>query len=352
MDNSIYTLLTDILECNTPSSSENCGSHILSSQLKTICNIETDNIGNIISSLNPQSRFKVMIEAHCDEIGLIVTYIDNSGYLYFRPIGLVDANVLAGSEVVVLGKRAVNGVIGKKPIHIQHTDGGVEPSTFDNLFIDLGCDSIDEVKASVSVGDLVTFKPNVSQLSEHRIVSKGIDNKIGIYAIVRIMQRLAEQKLDICVYGCATVQEELGCRGANLCAKRVDPNLSITIDTGFSSDVPNISQRLMGDIRLGKGVIISKGADSNTSYTHLLEQIAKDNDIPHQLQANIFPTRGTNASSIQVSNMGIATCSLLIPTRYMHTPVEMCDLRDVESLINLVVLTIQKLNIQYKCDVE
>ncbi len=346
------TLLQGILNTIAPSNCETNVSNIFSSELGSLCNIETDNIGNIISSLNPQSKFKVMIEAHCDEIGLIVTYIDNSGYLYFRPVGLVDVNILAGSEVVVLGMKTVNGVIGKKPIHLQHTDGGVEPSTFDNLFIDLGCDSIDDVKASVSVGDFVTFKPNVSQLSEHRIVSKGIDNKIGIYAIVRIMQCLAEQKLDIGVYGCATVQEELGCRGANICAKRVNPNLSITIDAGFSSDVPNISQRSMGDIKLGKGVIISKGADSNTSYTHLLEQIAKDNDIPHQLQANIFPTRGTNASSIQVSNMGIATCSLLIPTRYMHTPVEMCDLRDVESLVDLVVLTIQKLNSQEKCNAE
>lgn len=337
------TFLNELLNISSVSGFEhNAGNLFLNYLEPYASHIEKDVMGNsyayIGSDKNESNHVKYMIEAHIDEIGFQVIYINDKGYIYIRRNGGVDLHCIPGSQVVVqtISGEEIVGVIGKKPIHLVNNDDRNKCLELDAVWIDTGL-SPDDVKSKVSIGDVVYWKPNLLYLSNKKISSKSLDNKIGVFIVSQILKRLSETKTSYPpVCGVASVQEEVGCRGAVVCGYNINPDIAICIDVDFATDVPNCPKQKFGDISLGKGVIIHRNLDNNIPLTHTVENIAKEYNIIYQISARPISTGGTNANKIQLSRAGVQTLSLGIPCRYMHTPVELCDLDDVEAAIELV----------------
>ena len=337
--------LERLLNSHSVSGFEEGASRIYEEYVKQYSSVFRDSLNNCYAVLNPSSDKQVLVEAHIDEIGFQVTYIDDMGFVYVRQNGGIDCATLPGSivEIQTSDNKVIPGVIGKRPIHIQKPDERMKVLELDELWVDTGL-SKENVLELISVGDVVSFRPNFFLIDELRIVSKGLDDKIGVFIIAEVIRRLSKEKLGIGVCAIATVQEEVGCKGAKVCVENVKPQMAISVDVGFTTDVPNISKKKYGDIALGRGPVINCNTDCNREMVNIARSVAKDVGIDVQLNANSISTGGTNTASLQVSNKGVKTLLLSIPNRYMHTQVEMCDLRDVESAIKLIVETILFIN--------
>lgn len=337
--------LKKLLNSHSVSGFEDEALTIFEEYVKMYSDVFHDNLNNCYAMLNPSSSKRIIIEAHIDEIGFQVTYIDDMGFVYIRQNGGIDCATLPGSivEIHTSDNKVVLGVIGKRPIHVQKPDERAKVVELEELWIDTGL-SKENVLEMISVGDVVSFRPNYFLIDETRIVSKGLDDKIGVFIIAEVIRRLSKEKLDIGVCAIATVQEEVGCKGAKVCVENVKPQMVISVDVGFATDVPNISKKKYGDIALGRGPVINCNTDCNREMVNIAKSVAKDVGIDVQLNANSISTGGTNTASLQVSNKGVKTLLLSIPNRYMHTQVEMCDLRDVETTIKLIVEIIKYIN--------
>ena len=260
-------------------------------------------------------------------------------YLYEREV-ITVANIRQ-----ILQTALVLGIIGKKPIHLIGPDERNKNIEIHALWIDTGL-SPEEVKKKVSIGDVIAWKTNMIYLSDKRISSKGLDDKVGVYIISQVLKRLSSSKNDVIkVCGVASVQEEVGNRGAIVCGHKLNPDIAICIDVDFATDVPDCPKTKFGDIALGKGVVIHRSIDNTNSISLLAEKIAKENNIKYQLSARTLAVGGTNAVVIQQAKDGIKTISLGIPCRYMHTPVELCDLDDIQAAIDLLYSIIIKIQI-------
>lgn len=306
--------------------------------------IHVDVMGNSIAVLNPKASFKVMLAGHYDEIGLQITYIDDSGLLYFRAAGGVTRQCLPATEVEVLaeGKR-ISGVIGCKPIHFMDASERDKAPELKNMWIDVGAESKADVeKLKIRIGDAVAVKPNAKVMGTNRVMSKGLDDKIGAFVVTEVMRRLAERKkeLKVGVYGVGTVQEEIGLRGAHVSAFGVNPNVGFCIDVSFTTDTPDIDRKTIGDLALGRGPILVRNADNNPVLATRIRKVANAKKYPYQETAGRGATGGNDTSAMQMTRAGVATASFGVPNRYMHSPAEMVDVRDVESTISILVETI------------
>lgn len=337
--------LDSLLNLHSVSGFEEDALALYEEYVKSFSNVFRDSLNNCYAVLNPSSSKRILIEAHIDEIGFQVTYIDDMGFVYVRQNGGIDCATLPGSivEIHTSDKKIVPGVIGKRPIHVQKPDERMKVAELEDLWVDTGL-SKENVLELISVGDVVSFRPNSFLIDENRIVSKGLDDKIGVFVIAEAIRRLSKENLHIGVCAAATVQEEVGCKGAKVCVDNFQPQMSISVDVGFATDVPNISKKKYGDIALGRGPVINCNTDCNREMVNIARSVAKGAGIDIQLNANSNSTGGTNTASLQVSNKGVKTLLLSIPNRYMHTQVEMCDLRDVESAVRLIVEIIKRVD--------
>ena len=340
--------LESLLNSNSVSGFEDEALAIFEEYLKPYSKVFRDNLNNCYAFVNSSSSKRILIEAHIDEIGFQVTYIDDMGFVYVRQNGGIDCATLPGSivEIHTSDNKVVPGVIGKRPIHVQKTDERAKIVELEDLWIDTGL-SKENVLELISVGDVVSFRPNFFCLDENRIISKGLDDKIGVFIIAEVIRRLSKEKLDIGVCAVATVQEEVGCKGAKVCVENVKPQMAISVDVGFATDVPNISKKRYGNIALGKGPVVNCNTDCQREMVNIARAVSKSADLDIQLNANPISTGGTNTASLQISHKGVRTLLLSIPNRYMHTQVEMCDLRDVETTIKLMVEIIKYIDRDY-----
>lgn len=333
--------LLSLLTTSTVSGFEEGGCDLFEAYLKQYVNeFHRDAVGNSIVTLGGQDNSKsILIEAHIDEIGFQVLYIGDDGGIYLRANGGVDMHCVPGSHVEIHGrKEIVNGVIGKIPIHLITNKEREKIIELSNLWVDTGLD-VDEVKKKVRIGDVVSFKSNVEYLGEHRISSKALDDKVGVYIVAEVIRQLSKYSRDLnCkVFGVATVQEETGFRGVQACSFSIMPDIAISIDVEFATDVQGCPKNKFGDVSLGNGVVIPYCLDTDIFIADEMINIAEEKGIPIQLSARPQATGGTNASRVRFLRSGIRTILLGIPCRYMHTPVEVCDLRDIEAAIRLIV---------------
>lgn len=336
----MHDFLIDLLHAPSVSGYEDAAAQVFLDYVKPVAyKTDTDVLNNTYAYVgNPEATTTVMIEAHIDEIGFQVLYIDNNGFLFLRKNGGIDLCCVPGTMVDVLAAdgTVVPGVIGKKPIHLIPADDRKKALDLDKLWVDTGL-TPEEVKRLISVGDPVCVRPNVTLLGDHRISSKGLDDKIGVYVVAESLRRLSQLPLKVRVCGVASSQEEVGCRGAVVGSAVVNPDYAISLDVTFATDVPDCSPRKHGSVELGKGVVITRHLDSNRAFSQYAVDVARKQNILHQLSANNSATGGTNTSKIQLSNQGVRSLLLSIPNRYMHTPVEVCDLRDVNAAVDLIV---------------
>lgn len=320
---------------------------------KKIYDIHRDAIGNSIVRLGLGDK-KVMISAHIDEIALQVQHIDDNGFIHFIEDGGIDRKVLLGSTVTIINRYHgdVMGVIGKTPIHIERqTDSKDKVNKVSEMKIDCGFSSKEEAQKFVSIGDpIVVMDIPFESPDGNKIFSRGIDDKSGVWAVIEALRVLVERyKLkpehfkDFSFYFVACVQEEVGADGAVIAAKDISPNVSIDYDVTFATDDDNVKKEEYGDITLGKGGCIAFGPDKNVRLCHLFEDVCEQFHIPYQPFA--VGNGGTNTESIKLFSQNPMTETILIsiPQRNMHTQVEVCDIRDIQSIVNMTVESIEEM---------
>ena len=334
--------LRKLLETPSPCGGEDGIARIFTDYLKDVGKVEVDSMYSSYCVLNPDCPVKLMIEAHSDEVGLQVTYISEDGYVYFRRNGYVDGLTLLGRKVVIEGKNGpVAGVIGKKPIHLSGNDES-KPVPVEDMWMDIGVSSRKEAEELIRIGAFATVESDPEFMGT-KLVSRALDDKIGVFIIAEALRRMAEKNLGIGICACAASQEEVGSRGAVVAANRISPEYAICVDAGFATDFPGMPETKYGLMHLGKGVVINHNCDNNKELVGLLVSVAEREGVPYQNYTNLAPTGGTDTSGIQISGKGVKTALLSIPCRYMHTPVEVCDLRDVESAVELIVKVAEEL---------
>ncbi len=340
-----YDFLKALQETPSPSGFEQPAQRIVRRRMKRFSSsIETDVHGNVIVGLNPRGSPRVMLAGHCDQIGLMANYIDDNGYIFFVAIGGIDPSVLPGSRVVVHTEHGpVDGVIGRKPVHVlkpEERGGKVE---LRELWVDIGAKNKKETEQIVSIGDPITFRLEMVHLGNDMVTSPAFDNKCGTFVVMEALRLCSIKKIKCALFAVSTVQEEVGLRGARTSCYGLDPQVGIAVDVTHATDYPDIDKRVNGDIKMGAGPCISTGANINPPLEALLVKTAKARRIPIQLEAAPGGT-GTDANAMQLSRSGVATALVSIPNRYMHTQVEVVSLRDLETASRLIAETVASID--------
>jgi putative aminopeptidase FrvX len=300
--------------------------------------IWVDNIGNVFAlkkgSRNPADK-KVMLAAHMDEIGFMVTHIDEQGFVRFQPLGGFDPKTLTAQRVIIHGKQDVVGVMGSKPIHVMTPDEKNKPAKMEEYFIDLGMTK-EQVEAVVSVGDTVTRDRSLIEMG-NCINCKSLDNRISVYVLIQTLKRLQSQEVPYDVYAVFTVQEEVGLRGAMVASHSINPDFAIALDTTIAYDVPG-ARAYEKCTELGKGTAI-KVLDSSVICDYRMIQFMKNTANQHHIpwQSEILVAGGTDTAALQRNGkFGAIAGAVSIPTRHIHQVIETCHKEDIESSIQLL----------------
>jgi endoglucanase len=332
--------LTALLHARSPSGYEFEAQKVFDDYVKPAADAYAkDAMGNRIATLNPAGDPVLMLAGHMDELGLIITYVNKDGFIYFDTIGGHDRVMISGRRVVIqTAKGPIKGVTGKRAIHLMEDADRKKAPEIHEIWIDIGAKSKKEALARVSIGDTATYDHEFELIHGSIGASRAFDNKVGAYAVGEALIRLAKtpEKLVAKIVSVATAQEEIGTRGAITSAYSVNPHIALAVDVGHATDHPDCDNRKYGETKLGGGPILCRGANINPKVFERLEKCAKKLKIPYQIEADPRPT-GTDARAIQIGRAGVATGLISIPLRYMHTPSELVDLQDVENCVQLLV---------------
>lgn len=353
MQKESYEFLEELLLTPSPSGFEQKIQKKIKKRMSRYADeIRIDVHGNLIAAFNPEAKVRVMLAGHCDQIGLMVHHIDEGGYLYINQIGGIDPVVLPGSPVVVHAESGpITGVIGHKPVHLTSAAERGRPVELSKIWIDIGAKNGTEARKLVSNGDAVTFNLSVRKLgSSSLIAAPGCDNKVGAFVVMEALRIVAskikgkeKKKFPVGVFAVSTVQEEIGLRGAQTSAFGIDPHVGIAVDVTHASDNPGADAKSIGTMKLGSGPGIARGPNINPVLEQIVRETAKKKKIPVQLYAAPRGT-GTDANAIQVTRAGVAASLISIPNRYMHTSVEVVDIKDLEMAAKLIAETIMKIS--------
>jgi endoglucanase len=298
--------------------------------------VTTDVLGNVIAARNPSGNPRVMLAGHADEIGFQIRYINDEGMLYFGPIGGHDAVVAVGQRVRVhTASGPITGVLGRRAVHLLEQDERSKPVKLHELWIDIGAKDREAAEAVVQIGDCVTYAQELERLQGDVCTARSFDNKMGLFIVAEALRLLGGKTLAAAVYGVGTVQEEVGLRGAKTSAHFTEATVGLAVDVCHAMDFPGADKKRVGDLRLGRGPVITRGANINPKVFELLVRTAKEMDIPYQIEAAPAGT-GTDANAMQVVRAGMATGLISVALRYMHTPCEVLDLNDVENAARLM----------------
>lgn len=339
-------LLKDLLMSDGISGyEENVGAIMKEALSKTCTGVETDNFGNVIGKKGSGDK-KIMIAAHMDEIGMVVKHINEKGFIYFIKVGGINDSILPGKTVRIINKKGehITGIIGTKPPHLMTEEERKVPLKFDNMFIDIGLSSKEEVSKVIEIGDQIIFEPNAGILHGDFYYGKAADNRIGCYAMAKIMEKLPEN-IGAEIYACATAQEEVGLKGGKTASFKLNPDFALIIDTTVAGDMPGIEPKV-SDLKLGKGIAITmiEASGRGTIVPHKVRKMmidaAKENNIDHQI--DIIDGGMTDGALVYTNREGILTGILSVPTRYIHAPSSVFNIKDVEAAIELGIKTIEK----------
>lgn len=329
-----------IVNVPSPSGYEEKAAEVYREYTRTFAHeVKTDVHGNVAAILNPAAEQRIMLAGHMDEIGFIVHYISDEGLLYFSGIGGHDSVIPVGQRVWIHGKQRVPGIIGRKAIHLLEEDERKKKPELKDLWIDIGAASRSDVEgAGIEVGDVVTYQYEFEMLLNGRATARGFDNKMGSFIVAEALRLLAsEGGLDpgVGVYAVATVQEEIGLRGAKTSAFWIEAQSGLAVDVNHAIDYPGVSKTRYGALDVGKGPSIMRGANSNPTVFRMLRQACDEEKIPYQIDVTAGGT-GTDGNAMQLNRGGMATGIMGVALRYMHTPCELLSLEDVENCARLM----------------
>lgn len=330
--------LVDLLNARSPTGWEYEAQAVVDSYVEPKVDLyRKDTMGNRFATVNPDGDPKVLFAGHIDELGLIITYINDQGFCYFDTLGGHDKSMISGRRVSILTKNGVvKGVTGKRAIHLMSPEDRKKVPDTHEIWIDLGVKSKEDAEKLVRIGDCAVYDQSFELINGSVGVARAFDDKAGAYAVLEAARRLKKGKLAARVTAAATTQEEIGTRGAMTAAYSENPDFAIAVDVGHATDSPDCDPRKYGMFKQGGGPIVCRGPNINPIIFEKIIACAEANKIPYQIEADPRPT-GTDARAIQVAQSGIATGLLSIPLRYMHTPSEMVDLEDIEHTVQLLV---------------
>ena len=304
-----------------------------------------DTYGSVAAIINPKAKYKVVIEAHADEISWFVHYINDKGFIYLRRNGGSDHQIAPSKRVNIhTEKGIVKAVFGWPAIHTRK-NGKEETPKLDNIFLDCGCTSKKEVEAlGINVGDVITYEDEFMVLNDKYYVGRALDNRIGGFMIAEVARLLKENKvkLPFGLYITNSVQEEVGLRGAEMMVQNIKPDVAIVTDVCHDTQTPMINKIEQGDNTAGDGPVLTVGPAVQNNLLKLIQDTAKKKKIPFQRAAASRAT-GTDTDAFAYSNGGVASSLISLPLRYMHTTVEMVHKDDVENVIKLIYESLQNI---------
>lgn len=305
-----------------------------------------DTYGSVVGIINPEAEYKVVIEAHADEISWFANYITSDGLIYVRRNGGSDHMIAPSKRVNIhTDKGTVKAVFGWPAIHTR-TPGKEEAPSLKNIFLDCGCTSKEEVeKLGVHVGAVVTFEDEFMTLNDRYFVGRALDNRAGGFMIAEVARLLKEQKvkLPFGLYITNSVQEEIGLRGAEMIAERIQPDVAIVTDVTHDTQTPMINKIEQGDLACGKGPVVTYGPAVQNNLLRTIIAAAEEAKIPFQRAAASRST-GTDTDAFAYSNLGVASALISLPLRYMHTTVEMVHKEDLENVIRLILASLKRID--------
>ncbi len=312
---------------------------------KFAAKVWTDTHGNSHAVINPGGSPRVMFAGHYDEIGFQISYIDDNGFLWVQALGGWDAQIAQGQRVQVSTKKGIiRGVVGKVGIHMQTPEQRKKVSEIKDLWIDIGAKDRKDAEKMVEIGDPLVIDSGFDELANGLAVGRAFDDRAGAFVILEAARQLTKLNPKAEIHAVATVQEEIGLRGAITAAYEINPDIGIAVDVTFSTDHPNMGEVMKREnsIDLGKGPVIARGPNINSKLFDLLVKTAKAEKIPYQVSAAPRGT-GTDANAIQLNRGGVVAGLVSIPLRYMHSPCETISLKDLEDSIKLLAKTVAKI---------
>ena len=337
MRDASYEFLKRLLSTPGPSGNEGAAAGVWREEARGFAEVRGDRMGNSFATLNAGGSPRVMLSGHIDEIGVIVTHIDEKGLVRFSGVGGWDPQVLVGQRVRLQTRSGeVVGVIGKKAIHLMEPEERKKVSDIKSLWIDIGAKDADEAKGVIRVGDAGVVDQDLLELPNNRIASRALDNRMGAFVVLEALRLLSEEEgVNAEVVAVASVQEEIGLYGARGAAFGLDPDAAIAVDVTHATDTPGVSKNENGDHALGSGPVIKRATNLSPIVSEGLIAAAEGAEISYTLEADSRST-GTDADAIQFTRAGIATGLVSAPSRYMHSPNEMVELGDLEGCARLI----------------
>jgi endoglucanase len=305
----------------------------------------TDTHGNSHAIVNPGGSPRVMLAGHYDEIGFQVSYIDDKGFLWIQALGGWDPQIAQGQRVQIMTRKGVvRGVIGKVAIHMQTPEQRKKVSAIKDLWVDIGAKDKKDAEKRVEVGDPLVVAYGFEEIANGLAAGRAFDDRAGAFVVLEAAKQLARLSPAVEIHAVATVQEEIGLRGATPAAYGIDPDIGIAVDVTFATDHPNMGDAMKREnlIELGKGPVLTRGPNINSKLFDLLVKTAKAEKIPYQINAEPRGT-GTDANAIQLNRAGVVSGLVSIPLRYMHSPCELISLKDLEQCAKLLARTVAKI---------
>ena len=340
-----YQFLKRLLSTPGPSGNEAAAAKVWRVEAEGFAEVRGDRMGNSFATLNAGRSPKVMLSGHVDEIGLMITHIDEQGFLRFTGVGGWDPQVLVGQRVrIQTSAREIFGVIGKKAIHVMEPEERKKVSEIKSLWIDVGASDGDEAKGMVRVGDVGVLDQDLLELPNGRIASRSLDNRMGAFVVLEALRLLSEEEgMAAEVVAVASVQEEIGLYGARGAAFGLDPDAAIAVDVTHATDTPGVPKNEKGDHALGSGPVIERAPNLSPIVSEGLIAVAEEAGIAYTLEAG-SGSSVTDAAAIQFTRAGIATGLVSCPNRYMHSPNEIVDLEDLHNCAHLISAYVKKLD--------
>ena len=344
MRDASYEFLKNLLSTPGPSGYEGAAAEVWRAEAGKFAEVQGDRMGNSFATLNGGGTPRIMLAGHIDEIGLMITHVEEGGLLRFQGVGGWDPQVLVGQRVLVQTDNGeVPGVIGKKAIHVMEADERKKVSEIKSLWIDIGAKDGEEAKEKVRVGDVTVVDQDVLELPNGRVASRSLDNRMGAFVVLEALRLLSEEENFAAeVVAVASVQEEIGLYGARGAAFGLDPDAAIAVDVTHATDTPGIPKNEHGDHSLGSGPVITRAANLSPVVTDGLIETAESEGIAYTLEADSRST-STDADAIQFTRAGIATGLVSAPNRYMHSPNEIVALEDLENCARLIAAYVKGL---------
>jgi putative aminopeptidase FrvX len=339
MDKKSKEFLFKYLNNASPTGFESSGQQIWLDYLKPfVSDHMVDVYGNAVGVINPKASYKVVIEAHADEISWFVNYITDDGYIYVKRNGGSDHQIAPSKRVNIhTDQGIVKGIFGWPAIHVRDA-AKEEPPSLKNIFIDVGAESKKEVEAmGIHVGCVITFEDELIELNKRWLVGRALDNRMGGFMIAEVARRLFEnkKKLPFCLYVVNAVQEEIGLRGAEMISRRLKPDLAICTDVTHDTQSPMYNKKEIGNLKCGSGPVVCYGPAVQNNVLKMVIETSQKRKIPFQRQA-VSRSTGTDTDSFAYSSEGVASALISLPLKYMHTTVEMVHKDDVDNVINLI----------------